>query len=91
MEKTTSSNGFATAKKLDTNVNKIEHKLEDVSKKVMEKADRLGTDLPGGLAMAFRESRKFVQKNPYTGIAVSTSVGLILGLAFSNLVKNLWK
>jgi ElaB/YqjD/DUF883 family membrane-anchored ribosome-binding protein len=90
MEKATSSTVFMPQEESEEKIKNEKPKLEDVSKKeVKEQSSLLVGNWPRRISTMLAESRHFVQKNPYTGILISTSVGVTIGLAFSAIIRGL--
>lgn len=62
----------------------LKNTYADIRKKLKSEGDRL----QGELQKEYSNARKYVEKNPETGVGVALAGGLLLGFAIAKLFKD---
>lgn len=77
----------ATEKEIRETLQREKEELKDSYNNLVKRLQDEGNKLQGELQKEYKSAKKYVKKNPETGVGIALAGGLLIGLALAKLVK----
>lgn len=77
----------ATEKEIRETLQKEKEELKNSYNNLVKRLQDEGTKLQGDLQKEYKSAKKYVKKNPETGVGIALAGGLLIGLTLAKLLK----